>query len=179
MRMKMAMVLAAGVLMAGGPAMAQFGAVQKPVSIGVRAGGHFPSSRPEGVGKNWFAVGADVRVNISAIPIVGGQTVALDYLMEGDNNIMGVTLVQRFASPIAAPIQGGMRPYLGLGFGYYRVHVERGGLEDTKSSLGMKAMVGVDISKSLYVQGDYHLPATGNVLGMNPKGLSVTAGLRF
>lgn len=176
MRMKLAMVLAAGVL-AAGPAMAQFG---KPISIGVRAGGHFPSSRPEGIGKTWLALGADVRVNLPAIPIVGGQTVSLDYLTRDDSNITGITLVQRFSSPIAAPIgQGGTRPYLGVGFGYYRVHVERGGAEDTSSSLGMKLMAGLDIGNSLYVQGDYHLPATGSVLGMNPKGFAITAGLRF
>jgi hypothetical protein len=184
MRLKIAMMLATGALagafMAGGAAHAQLGTLEKPVGVGVRAGGYFPGSRPGGMGKNWLALGADVRVNVSAVPIVGGQTVSLDYLKEGDSNITGITLVQRFSSPVAAPIgAGGMRPYFGLGFGYYRVHVETDTESETKSTLGMKIMGGVDIGKGLYVQGDYHLPATGKVAGLNPKGLAITAGLRF
>lgn len=172
--------IAAGLMMLGGPARAQFGALEKPVSIGLRAGGYFPSSRPDGVSKNWLALGADVRVNVSAIPIVGGQNVALDYLKRGDSNITGITFVQRFTSPIAAPVgPGGIRPYGGVGFGYYRVHVETAEQSKSKSSVGVKAMAGMDIGKGLYVQGDYHLPATGNVLGMNPKGFALTAGVRF
>jgi len=180
MRLMMAAYLMAGMYLAGGTAQAQLGSLEKPVSVGVRAGGYFAGDRPDGVGNTWLALGADARINIPFIPIVGGQTVSLDYLSEGDSNITGITLVQRFSSPVAAPIgAGGMRPYIGVGFGYYRVHVETGLEERTKSSVGMKVTGGVDIGKGLYVQGDYHLPATGNVLGLNPKGLAVTAGLRF
>jgi hypothetical protein len=171
--------LAAGAMMAAGSAHAQFQALQKPVSIGVRAGAFYPKSRPEGVGKSWLALGVDARVNIPGLPIIGGQTVSLDYLKRGGSNITAVTLVQRFTSPITAPVGQGIRPYLGLGLGYYHIHAEGDEESDTKNTLGAKIVVGADIGKGLYIEGDNHLPATGKVAGLNPKGLAVTAGLRF
>lgn len=159
-----------------GSAHAQFGPVQKPVSIGVRAGAFMPKNKD--LGKTWLAVGADVRVNLPAVPIVGGQTIAADYLSKGSSNMLGITLVQRFTSPIAAPVQGGIRPYAGLGFGYYRTHAEENGQSSTKSSAGLKVMGGLDIGQGLYVQGDYHLPA-GRAAGFKGTGLAITAGVRF
>lgn len=170
--------VALGILLCG-PARAQLGALEKPISLGVRAGGYWPGDTPGGVDSGWLALGADVRVNMPFIPIIGGQTVSLDYLTSSGSNVTGLTLVQRFTSPVSAPIGQGMRPYLGLGFGFYRIHVEAEAAERNKSTVGMKVMGGVDIGKSLYLQGDYHMPASANVLGVNTRGLAVTLGLRF
>jgi hypothetical protein len=172
-------VLAGIALVAGGGAHAQYQTLQKPVSIGVRAGGFFPKGHSDGVGKSWLALGVDARVNLPALPIIGGQTVSVDYLKSGGSNITAVTLVQRFSSPISAPVGQGLRPYAGLGLGYYHIHAEGDTESDTKNTFGAKIIVGADIGQGLYIEGDYHLPATGKVAGLNPKGLAVTAGLRF
>lgn len=171
--------LAALALLASGTARAQFQTIQKPITIGIRAGGYFPKGHSDGIGKSWMALGLDARVNISAIPIIGGQNVSVDYLKKGGSNITAVTLVQRFSSPIAAPVGQGLRPYVGLGLGYYHIHAEGDSGSDTKNTLGAKIVAGADIGRGLYIEGDYHIPATGKVAGLNPKGLAITAGLRF
>jgi hypothetical protein len=179
MRANKAVLLALGAMLAGGSANAQLRTLQKPVSVGVRAGGYFPKGHSDGIGKSWLALGVDARVNIAALPIIGGQTVSLDYLKSGGSNITAVTLVQRFTSPIAAPVAQGLRPYIGLGLGYYHIHGEGDEGSDTKNTVGAKIVVGADIGQGLYIEGDYHLPAGGSVAGLNPKGLAITAGLRF
>jgi opacity protein-like surface antigen len=173
------MALALGMLLACSAANAQLGGITKPVSLGIRAGGYMPKDRPVGMSKTWFAAGVDARVNISALPIIGGQTVSLDYLTRGSSSVSAITLVQRFSSPVAAPVQGGVRPYFGVGVGVYRVHVKTDTGSDTKTGPGAKALVGLEIGQGLYVQGDYHLPAFGKVAGLRASGFAVTAGLRF
>lgn len=171
--------LAAVGVVTGGGAQAQFQTLQKPVTIGVRAGGYFPKGHSDGIGKSWLALGVDARVNITAIPIIGGQNVSVDYLKKGGSNITGVTLVQRFSSPLAVPVGQGVRPYAGLGFGYYHIRAEGDTETATKDTIGAKIVAGADLGQNLYIEGDYHIPATGRVAGLNPKGLAITAGLRF
>lgn len=171
--------LAGLALLTGGTARAQFQTLQKPVTIGVRAGGYFPKGHSDGIGKNWLALGVDARVNISAIPIIGGQNVSVDYLKKGGSNITAVTLVQRFSSPVTVPVAQGFRPYIGLGLGYYHIHADGDTESDTKNTFGAKIVAGADIGRGLYIEGDYHMPASGKVAGLNARGLAITAGLRF
>jgi hypothetical protein len=188
--MRLMMALAIAGIVAGG-ARAQFGDVQKPVSFGIRAGVHMPKNTDEG--KNWTAVGVDARVNLTFLPMVGGQEVALDYLGKGkDNRVIGLTLVQRYSSPTVVP--GQPKPYFGMGFGVYDVRwktttavkaakaagspaeAETSNIEK-KTCAGVKAVAGVEFKGGLYIQGDYHYPLSG--IAKDARGLAVTAGMRF
>jgi hypothetical protein len=189
--MRVMMALAVAGALAGG-ARAQFGDVQKPVSFGIRGGVHMPKNKDNG--KNWTAVGLDARVNMGALPIIGGQEVAVDYLGKGkDNRVIGITLVQRYSTP--AVVSGQPKPYFGMGFGIYDVRwktttpaeatAKVGGAPasgdittiEKKTSAGIKALAGIELKGGLYIQGDYHYPLSG--IAKEARGLTFTAGMRF
>ncbi len=104
--MKKRLILSAVALLAALP-MAQ--AAYTPLSITGRAGAYRPND--EDFGKTNLALGLDVKLNITAVPVLGGQTVSLDYMGKNDANLMGVTLVQRFGVPVVSFVKPS--PYFG------------------------------------------------------------------
>lgn len=171
MRITLALAVA-GALVAGG-ARAQYGPIQKPLSVGIRVGAFMPKNTDNG--KTWLALGVDGKINLPFIPVIGGQEVAVDYLAKGsDSRLVGVTLVQKFQSPNVVP--GQPKTYVGLGVGAYNYHLKTDTIDSTKTVFGAKAIAGVNFS-NYYVQGDYHYP-TGST-GKEFRGFALTIGMRY
>jgi hypothetical protein len=173
--------LAVAGALATSTARAQYGGLQKPVTLGLRGGVYTPKNKD--AGKTWTAVGVDVRLNVGMIPFIGGKEVSVDYLTKGSGaNMMAITLVQRYSSPVVVP--GQPKTYVGLGYGVYRYKLNIAadaakGIEATNESktvAGAKGILGVEFSK-FYIQGDYHYPFGSGSSKL--RGLAVTAGMRF
>lgn len=183
--MKKRLILSALALLATLP-MAQ--AAYTPLSITGRAGAYRPNDKD--FGKTNLALGLDVKLNITAVPVLGGQTVSLDYMGKSDANLMGVTLVQRFSPPIVSFVKPS--PYFGLGLGYYRQHFKYGtvapkiayngspaSVSKNKSGAGGKVVAGVVLTKDLVVEANYHYPFFKGINGAKADGFTVTAGFRY
>lgn len=171
--MRFTLALAAACALAATGARAQYGAISKPVSLGVRAGVFMP--KDTGNGKSWLALGVDGKINLPFLPIIGGQEVAVDYIRKNsDASLVGVTLVQKFASPTVVP--GQPKTYVGLGVGMYNYKWKTATADEKKTVAGFKGLAGVNFN-NFYVQGDYHYP-----LGSAAKpvrGFAVTLGVRY
>ena len=171
--MRFSLAVAAACALVATGARAQYGAITKPLSLGVRAGVFMPKNTENG--KSWLALGVDGKINLPFLPIIGGQEVSLDYIRKSsDASLVGVTLVQKFASPSVVP--GQPKTYVGLGVGVYNFKWKAGTVDEKKTVPGFKALAGVNF-KNYYIQGDYHYP-----LGSAAKpvrGLAVTLGIRY
>jgi len=199
--LKLALIAPLAALLAA-PSHAQVG--QKAISLEI--GGNYAADGDVRDATQDVGIHVGVGYSLPMKPTASGRaswtTLGLMYNKNSGNgnelSVWGLTAEQRYS--LASPRSySTTTPYVGLGLGVYRVHGEADGediiletatagsgagevpedtnVDETKTRIGGRFIVGVDFNRAYYIEAAYNL--TGKVLDTRSDSITLSAGARF
>ena len=124
----------------------------------------------------WWAMGVDYNCPTRMKPLNAEIHLGVDVNTHGDATIVPVTVKMIWPFHTA---DSPFRAYVGLGAGLYFTNFPHGG---NTVQPGVKAIVGVDISKKMFIEANYDYAAgfSNNLgQGLRADGLTAAVGVRF